>query len=77
MGAWFRRAKSVAAGRGIALRVLVSDALEEKLEKREAAEKPWMSAFGKLKSLHAETQRINAMIDEEFGQIDPLDWQTG
>ena len=73
--ALFRRAKSAAAEQGIPLRELVSDALAEKLRSRGAAEKPWMSSFGKLRSLRKETAQINRVIQEEFGRIEPEDWQ--
>jgi hypothetical protein len=72
----FRRAKSVAAQRGIALRAFVTEAVEEKLDAtRTTQEKPWMAAFGKLKHLHKETARINRVIEEEFEQIEPEDWK--
>jgi hypothetical protein len=70
----FRRAKSAAAEKGIPLRELVSEALAEKLRPRNC-EKPWMKTFGRLRRLHAETARINRIIDEEFGGIEPEDWQ--
>ena len=44
----FRRAKSVAAERGIPLRQLVTEAVQEKL-KTTSQEKPWMKHLGKLK----------------------------
>jgi hypothetical protein len=69
----FRRAKSVAAERGIPFRALVSEALADKLRIRE--NRPWMKTFGKLRHLRKETARINRIIDEEFGQIDSEDWQ--
>ena len=34
---------------------------------------PWLKSFGALRSLHAETVRINAIIENEFGQIEPAD----
>lgn len=71
----FRRAKSAAAERGIPLRALVSEALAEKLRGRGGHDKPWMKAFGKLRSLRKETARINRIIEEEFGQIEPGDWK--
>jgi hypothetical protein len=52
----FRRAKSVAAQRGIPLRAQVSETLTEK-----------------LRALHKETLRINKIIEQEFGQIEPED----
>ena len=72
----FRRAKSVAAQRGIPLRAFVTEAVEEKLAaslKRE--EKPWVRLAGGLKHLHKETVRINRIIKSEFEKIEPGDWE--
>ena len=71
----FRRAKSAVAARGVPLGALVSEALADKLRARGGQDKPWMRTFGKLRSLHKETARINQIIEEEFGQIDPEDWK--
>jgi hypothetical protein len=71
--ALFRRAKSVAAQRGIPFRELVSEALGEKLTARGAEERPWMKSFGKLRALHKETSRIDRLIKQEFDQIEPED----
>jgi hypothetical protein len=71
----FRRAKSAAAERGIPLRALVSEALADKLRARDDSEKPWLKTFGKLRSLSKETARINQIIEEEFGRIEPEDWK--
>jgi hypothetical protein len=71
----FRRAKSTAAERGISLRELVSEALADKLRVQGTEDKPWMKAFGKLRGLRKETARINRIIEAEFGQIEPEDWQ--
>jgi len=71
----FRRAKSAAAEQGIALRELVSDALAQKLRARERQDKPWLKTFGKLRGLRKETTRINRIIDDEFGRIEPEDWR--
>ena len=73
--ALFRRAKSAAAEQGIPLRELVSEALAEKLRTQGATAKPWLKAFGKLRRLRKETARINRIIQDEFGKIDPEDWQ--
>ena len=72
--ALFRRAKSTAAERGIPLGAFVSEALEDKLRTYVSKAKPWMQSFGKLRDLHTETVRINRVIEEEFGQIEPRDW---
>lgn len=71
----FRRAKSVAAERGIPFRALVSEALADKLRASGRRGKPWMKTFGKLRHLKKETARINRIISAEFGQIDSEDWQ--
>jgi hypothetical protein len=71
--ALFRRAKSAAAQRGIPLKDLVSEALVEKLGSGGAGERPWLKAFGKLRSLHTETTRIERLIQEEFETIEPED----
>jgi len=72
-GALFRHAKSAAAERGIPLRGLVTEALAEKL--RGYQDEPWLKMFGRLRSLRSETARINRIIEEEFGRIEPRDWQ--
>ena len=72
----FRKAKSVAAQRGIALRVLVTEAVEEKLAAAsQQDEKPWIRLSGGLKHLRKETARINGIMKREFEQIEPEDWQ--
>ncbi len=65
--ALFRRAKAIAAKRGIPLRALVSEALKDKLDIK-GSHKPWMKSFGRLRHLRHETARINRIIEEEFGQ---------
>jgi hypothetical protein len=72
----FRRAKTVAAQRGIPFRALVSEALADKLRAQSDRDsKPWMKTFGKLRHLRKETAKINRIIDEEFEQIDTEDQQ--
>jgi hypothetical protein len=70
----FRRAKSVAAERGIPLREFVTEAVRDKLGNRgRATDQPWMAAFGKLRRLRRETSRINRVIEEEFERVEPED----
>jgi hypothetical protein len=69
----FRRAKSVAAERGIPLRELISEALADKLRANNGSSRPWLAAFGKLRHLRKETARINRIIEEEFEQIEAED----
>jgi hypothetical protein len=72
----FRRAKTVAAERGIPFRALVSEALADKLRiLRDKESKPWMKTFGKLRGLRKETARINRIIEQEFDQIETEDRQ--
>jgi hypothetical protein len=72
----FRRAKSVAAERGIPFRQFVTEAVQDKLKTPpRSVQKPWMKTFGKLRHLHKETARINRIIDEEFDQIESEDRQ--
>jgi hypothetical protein len=73
--ALFRRAKSAAAEQGIPFRELVSEALAEKLRVRGHKDKPWLKTFGKLRSLRKESACISRTIEQEFGQIEPRDWQ--
>ena len=72
----FRRAKSLAAARGIPFRELVTEAVKDKLAtEAKAGEKPWMKHVGKLKHLHKETVRINALIEGDTEKIDLDMWR--
>ncbi len=70
----FRRAKSVAAERGIPLRQLVTEAVQEKL-RTTSQEKPWMKHMGKLKALDKERKPIERRVEETFERIDREVWQ--
>jgi hypothetical protein len=48
-----RRAKSIAAERGISLRQFITEAVQGKLETR-SHDRPWMKHVGKLKHLRKE-----------------------
>ena len=73
----FRRAKATAAERGQSLKDFVTEALHEKLatgaERLSASEPAWMKGFGKLRRLHKETVRVQAIVDREFEVIEPED----
>ncbi|MGD0697793.1 MAG: hypothetical protein ABSB82_23505 [Terriglobia bacterium] len=72
----FRRAKSVAAERGIPLRELVTEAVKDKLAANaKTGEKPWVKLMGKLKHLHKENERINRLIEADFEKIDTEMWR--
>jgi hypothetical protein len=70
----FRRAKSVAAERGIPLRQLVTEAVQEKL-RTTPHEKPWIKHLGKLKHLRKERKQIDKRVQEQFEQIDREVWR--
>ena len=72
----FRRAKSVAAQRGIPLRQFVTEAVQDKLSAGSGpSPKPWMRHLGKLRHLRKETGQINKRIEEAFEQIDKENWE--
>jgi len=72
----FRKAKAQAAERGVPLRQFLTEALEDKVSVAASrGQKPWSKMAGRLKHLHKETVRIQKLIDEEFEQIEPEDWE--
>jgi len=78
----FRKAKATAAERGVSLKVLLTEAVREHLQrgvgdssKNKPSVPPWMSAFGGLRSLHKETKRINRILEQEFEQIEEDEWR--
>jgi hypothetical protein len=70
----FRRAKSVAAERGIPLRQFVTEAVQDKL-KTTSHERPWIKHLGKLKHLRKEKRQIEKRVEKAFEQIDREVWQ--
>jgi hypothetical protein len=75
-GSVFRRAKSLAAKRGIPLHKLVTEAVKDKLAANaKTGNKPWVKLMGRLKHLHQETDHINRVIDETSEKLDPEMWR--
>ena len=77
-GTTLRRAKGIAVSRGITLKQLFTEALEDKLKTAgaRASEPAWMKlagAFGKSASDRAETRRIQQRIDAEFEILEAED----
>ena len=70
----FRRAKSVAAERGIPLRQFVTEAVQDKL-RIAPQEKPWAKHLGKLKHLRREGKQVDQWVEEAFEQIDRELWR--
>ena len=79
----FRKAKATAAQQGVSLKILLTDAVREHLERggvknklAEPAPSPtWMKAFGGLRHLHKETQKINRILQREFERIEQDEWR--
>jgi hypothetical protein len=70
----FRRAKSVAAERGIPLRQFMTEAVQEKL-RITPREKPWMKHLGKLPHLRKERKQIEKRVENAFEKIDREIWR--
>ncbi len=74
----FRRAKSVAAERGIPLRQFVTEAVQEKL-RIAPQEKPWTKHLGQLKHLRKnkdkDRKQIERRVEQAFEQIDRRLWR--
>jgi hypothetical protein len=70
----FRRAKSVAAERGIPLRQFVTEAVQDKL-KVSRQSKPWMKHIGKLKCLRKDRKQVEKRVEEAFEQVDREIWE--
>lgn len=70
----FRRAKALAAGRGMTLKRFFTEALEEQLRRCAGeTEAPWMAGFGELSDLSDENRRILTVIEQEFETLSPKD----
>jgi hypothetical protein len=70
----FRRAKSAAAERGVPLRQLVTEVLQEKL-KITSHEKPWMKHMGTPKVLRKEGKQIEKRVEQAFERVDREVWE--
>jgi hypothetical protein len=77
----FRKAKAKAAEHGVPLKDLLTDAVRQYLQrsadssKSKSSAPAWMNAFGGLRGLHTETQRIDRVLEEEFGQVEEEQWR--
>ena len=79
----FDQARSLADSKGITVKQLFADAIEETVRRNTAtstrpAEPTWMKlagAFGKTSAARTETRRIQKVIDDEFERIEPEDRQ--
>jgi hypothetical protein len=72
----FRRAKLAAVKKGMSFKRYVSEALVQRIEAENPTDaRPWMSAFGGMADAHEETVKIDQVIADEFGVIDPEGWK--
>ena len=75
--ATLREARALASARGISMKRLLAEALEEQLQVRrpedhsERADPPWMEGYGVLADLAGENQKILKAIEEEFETVLP------
>ncbi len=70
----FRRAKILAASRGMTLKRFFTEALEEQLRRCSGnTEAPWMAGFGALSDLSDENRLVLSAIDQEFETLSPED----
>ncbi len=71
----FREAKSTAAKKGITLKKLFTEALEEKLRPGQTqSPKGALKYYGCLSEFHEDNKMILKEIEREFGQIDRSEW---
>jgi hypothetical protein len=69
-----RRAKALALARGMTLKELFTEALEERVRRGASRERPaWRKLSGQLWKLRAETRKVQARVDAEFEVIDEED----
>jgi hypothetical protein len=69
----FRKAEALAARRGLSVPQFFTELLSDQIDAAPGVEPaldgpPWMRGFGALSDLGAETRRIEALIEEEFGR---------
>jgi hypothetical protein len=69
-----RRAKALALARGMTLKELFTEALEERVRRGASRERPaWKKLSGQLRKLSAETRKVQARVDAEFEVVDEED----
>ena len=72
----FTTIKITVATEGISMKEFITQAIEMRLKSKPAIEaKPWQKAFGGLQDLHKESRKLDKIITEEFGKVNPEDWK--
>ena len=73
--ALFTTVKVTVASEGISMKEFLTQAIQMRLKMRPGpAEKPWLKAFGGLKEMQKENRKLDRLIADEFGLVDPEDW---
>lgn len=74
--ALFREAKAAAQYRGVSMKEFLAEAVRAELRRKTAVSaKPWMKAFGSLRTPHSENRKVERIIEKEFECIEGEDWR--
>jgi hypothetical protein len=72
----FRQAQDAARTRGLSVPDYIVHVLHLSTPAPESSPvRAWMRGFGQLSHLRQETQRLQAIIDAEFGTVEPTEWK--
>lgn len=76
-GELLRQIKAIGAAQKFSMKQFIIQAILDRLAraKVDSNEKPWMKGFGKLKHLKKETRLVLSEIEEEFGKVNPKEWE--
>lgn len=71
-----REAQAEAQGRGLSLQDFVAGLLAERLASKSmtASSETWKDFYGAMRHLHDERPKIEALIEDEFEQVDATQW---
>jgi hypothetical protein len=71
-----REAQAEAQGRGLSLQDFVTGLLAERLASKSAtaSSEAWKDFYGAMRHLHDERPKIEALIEDEFEQVDATQW---
>ena len=71
-----REAQAEAHGRGLSLQDFVTGLLAERLASKStaASSEAWKDFYGSMRHLHDERAEIEALIEDEFEQVDAAQW---
>ena len=72
----FRRAKVLAAQKGLTMKQLITKSLQERVARHATetnSEPAWKQAFGAMRAYRKENRRIEKVIEREFERIESED----